>query len=100
MYARRRRGCPKNLQNRGRCTMRLQMRTMAQRSKSSKLCRGPQPMNTDTSEKGLESLIVAAMTGAGWVGGDAGDYDREYAVDLVQLRTFLRATQPDIADAL
>ena len=52
---------------------------------------------SDTSEKGLESLIVAAMTGVaapavkgptslygggGWLLGCWQDYDREYAVDL------------------
>jgi type I restriction enzyme R subunit len=78
-------------------------------------------MTTDTSEKGLESLIVATMTGrraeaapqegfvreaaapyggAGRVAGDPHDYDREYAVDLVQLRAFLLATQKDAAEAL
>jgi type I restriction enzyme R subunit len=55
-------------------------------------------MKTDTSEKGLESLIVATMTGdgghthlqtgtvketsagyggSGWIAGDPSDYDRE-----------------------
>ena len=76
-------------------------------------------MKTDTSEKGLESLIVAAMTGhtskppsvegvhessapyggAGWLLGKTEDYDREYGVDLIQLRTFLEATQSS-AEAL
>src|SRR5438309_7937661 len=77
-------------------------------------------MRTDTSEKGLERLICTALTGSpcdplqpgvvrepvgaygssGWICGDPNDYDREYAVDLAQLRTFLRATQPKAADAL
>lgn len=59
-------------------------------------------MTTDTSERGLESLIVADMTasGAGWVAGDPKEYDREYAVDLAQLRAFLLATQKDAAKAL
>src|SRR5450756_1640774 len=76
-------------------------------------------MTTDTSEKGLESLIVASMTGemvrsapsgdahearapygGGWILGDAHDYLRESAVDLAQLSAFLRATQVDAADAL
>lgn len=73
-------------------------------------------MESDTSEKGLEGLIVASMTGAyrgsgshadrisetpagyglnGWVAGDSKDYDREYAVDLVKLLGFLKATQPE-----
>ena len=78
-------------------------------------------MSTDTSERGLESLIVTAMIGrsasepttneavhdvtlplgrAVWILGDAKNYDREYAVDLVQLRVFLLATQKDTAEAL
>ena len=76
---------------------------------------------TDTSEKGLESLIVADMTGrsavapsatgvasdvsqfvgpAGWVQGEPETYDREYAVDLAQLSAFIHATQPEVAEAL
>jgi len=84
-------------------------------------------MSTDTSEKGLESLIVAAMTGrttaeppayeavhdasrapvgqraasvSDWIPGSPEDYDREYTVDLVQLRAFLRTTQKEAAEAL
>lgn len=57
-------------------------------------------MKTDTSEKGLESLIVSAMTDRGWLGGDPADYEREYAVDLKQLSIFLAETQPDIRDSL
>jgi len=69
---------------------------------------------TDTSERGLESLIIRDMTGhasgspsvegvrevsapytsTGWFLGNAEDYDREYGVDLTQLRAFLEATQP------
>jgi type I restriction enzyme, R subunit len=70
-------------------------------------------MPSDTSEKGLESIIIASMTGlftttlepeqikeehalynvSGWLLGKAEDYEREYAVDLLQLSTFLKATQ-------
>ncbi len=78
-------------------------------------------MTTDTSERGLERLICTAMTGhpcdpgggaadrvaerpavygTGWIGGDPNDYDREYCVDLAQLSTFLRETQPRVAEAL
>lgn len=58
-------------------------------------------MPTDTTEKGLESLIFTGMTSAGgWIAGEANDYDREYAVDLHQLTLFLEATQPDILDAV
>jgi type I restriction enzyme R subunit len=41
-----------------------------------------------------------AAYGTGWVPGNPKDYDREYAVDLAQLSTFLKATQPDTAAAL
>ena len=76
-------------------------------------------MTTDTSEKGLESLICEALTGAvcdppqggmvrerpagygaGWICGDPQDYDREYCVDLAHLSAFLHATQPVAAESL
>src|SRR5947209_6754459 len=57
-------------------------------------------MKTDTSEAGLEALIVKAMTAGGWFLGSWKDYDREYAIDLVQLSAFLGATQPKAVDAL
>ena len=77
-------------------------------------------MTTDTTEKGLESLICASMTEAsanplqgrtevgdrpgnyavGWIPGDPQDYDREYCVDLAQLSAFLSETQPEIAESL
>ena len=78
-------------------------------------------MTTDTSEQGLEALIVRAMTGrtdilvpahvatptsvpvaggTGWLLGDARHYDREYCIDLIQLRGFFMVTQPDLIDAL
>ena len=83
-------------------------------------------MTADTSEKGLESLICAALTGQpsdtgrygaggrrarvgvsgragygpGWISGDPHDYDREHCVDLVLLSAFLRETQPDVAESL
>jgi type I restriction enzyme, R subunit len=56
-------------------------------------------MKTDTSEKGLESLIVADMTAAGWIAGSGADYNREYGVDLVQLRVFVHATQEPLIAA-
>jgi len=56
---------------------------------------------TDTSEKGLESIIVASLVEeAGYVQGDPQDYDREHAVDLAKLLQFLAATQPDSYEAL
>jgi type I restriction enzyme, R subunit len=57
-------------------------------------------MKSDTSEKGLEQLIVDHMTSAGWVAGKASDYDRAYAVDLAHLTEFIRATQPKLIEAL
>ena len=36
----------------------------------------------------------------GWSGGNPHDYDREFCIDQVQLATFLRATQPEAAEAL
>jgi type I restriction enzyme, R subunit len=71
---------------------------------------------TDTSEKGLETLIMHHMTGSdglesgrnipgvaeapsadgsGWLAGTPKDYDRIHAVDVPQLFGFLRATQPE-----
>jgi len=76
---------------------------------------------TDTTEKGLESLIVAALTGhsaqaalqlgavheetasysgAGYVEGNPADYDRDHAVDLAKLLLFLKTTQPTLVDQL
>jgi len=56
---------------------------------------------TDTSEKGLESIIVTSLVeDAGYVQGDPKDYDREHAVDLAKLLQFLFATQPDTYEAL
>ncbi len=72
-------------------------------------------MTTDTSEKGLESLIMRHMTGTdglavtpnavaervapyggtGYSAGSARDYDRAYALDVPQLFAFLQAGQPE-----
>jgi type I restriction enzyme R subunit len=57
-------------------------------------------MKTDTSEKGLESLIIADMAAAGWIVGSPDAYDREYAVEVMQLQAFLDATQHEIAESL
>jgi hypothetical protein len=58
-------------------------------------------MPTDTTEKGLESLIVGALTGdQGYVSGDPKDYDQDHGVDLAKLLTFLEATQHDECDQL
>ena len=80
---------------------------------------------TDMTEQGLETLIVESLTGrrelvpggmtpreagfqreAGYLGeqfyvqGDPKDYDREYAIDLVQFLAFLNDTQPEVVKAL
>ena len=72
---------------------------------------------TDTTERGLERLICKALTGdpcdpptgrtvaeppagyggVGWSAGNHHDYNREYCIDLVQLRAFLNTTQPEAA---
>ena len=77
-------------------------------------------MTTDLTERGLERLICKALTGdpcdppsgrtvgespptyggVGWSPGNHHDYNREYCVDLIQLRTFLHTTQPNTAPAL
>ena len=56
---------------------------------------------TDTSEKGLEALIVRDLcTSGGFVAGQPTDYNRDVAVDVVQLLAFLQATQPTVVTAL
>jgi len=56
---------------------------------------------TDTSEKGLETLIVDSLVSrAGYVQGRCEDYDRDHAVDLAQLQAFVSATQQKAAEAL
>ncbi len=72
-------------------------------------------MTTDTTERGLESLIMRHMTGTdgfavvpgaatdpasvsggtGYLAGSAKDFERAYALDVPQLFAFLRATQPE-----
>lgn len=72
-------------------------------------------MSTDTTEKGLETLIFRLMTGTdglavppnsvaegpapyggtGYHAGSPQDYDRAHALDTAQLFAFLRATQPE-----
>jgi type I restriction enzyme, R subunit len=77
-------------------------------------------MTTDTSEKGLETLIMRHMTavdgltvtanmvaerpppygGTGYSAGSPKDYDRAHALDVPQLFAFLRATQPEASKQL
>jgi type I restriction enzyme R subunit len=55
----------------------------------------------DTSEKGLESLIVRSLIDqAGYAAGDPKDFERDHAVDLTKLFAFLNATQPETVEAL
>ncbi len=54
---------------------------------------------TDTSETGLESLIVRDMLARGWLAGSSQDYDRSYCVDVAHLQAFVLATQPKLAEA-
>jgi type I restriction enzyme R subunit len=77
-------------------------------------------MKTDTSEKGLEALIVAQMTGMpaavpkapgmeegpepfvglhNWILGNPQEYDRAFTVDIAKLRAFLAATQEHLVNA-
>ncbi len=81
---------------------------------------------TDTSEKGLEVLIVDSLTGrrgeteipvdsndqtaeppdyyyyshALYVEGSSTDFDRDHAVDIAKLREFVEKTQPETFEAL
>lgn len=56
---------------------------------------------TDTSEKGLEALIVRDLcTGGGYVPGNPTDYNRDVALDVAQLFAFLQATQPKVVETL
>ncbi len=58
-------------------------------------------MPTDTSEKGLEALIVKSLIEeAGYLSGLPDDYDRDHAVDLKHLLAFLKATQPQAVESL
>ncbi len=72
-------------------------------------------MTTDTSEKGLETLIIQHMTGSdgltvipkrvaerpppyggtGFTAGSPKDFDRAQLLDVPQLFAFLRTTQPE-----
>ena len=58
-------------------------------------------MATDTSERGLETLITDWLVAhGGYAAGDPADFDREHALDLAQLLAFLRATQPEAVSRL
>ena len=55
---------------------------------------------TDTSEKGLESLIFDSLLMDGWLPGESNDYDQGACLDLAHLAAFLASTQPDTGSAL
>ena len=55
---------------------------------------------SDTSEKALETLIVDGLCANGWKRGSNADYKPEFALDLEQLRAFIRETQPALEIAL
>jgi type I restriction enzyme R subunit len=57
-------------------------------------------MPSDTTEKGLEALLVDGLCAHGWTKGQPGDYAAPFALDLVQLAKFLDDTQPDLAQQL
>ena len=58
-------------------------------------------MKTDTSEKGLETLIVEHLTStAGWTSGKPENYDRSFGVDPTQLQAFIYDTQDELSSAL
>jgi len=52
---------------------------------------------TDTSERGLETLIVQHLCAHGYIQGNPKDYQADVALDTVQLLAFLQATQPEAA---
>src|SRR5579884_3571518 len=93
------------------------------RKLTSKTTRRRWPMpTTDTSERGLETIIVQHLTGrahtaegqaAGihedapayevgqrYLLGNPADYDRDHAVDVAQLIAFLQSTQPETVETL
>ena len=55
---------------------------------------------TDTSEKGLESLIFDSLLMDGWLPSESNDYDQGACLDLAHLAAFLASTQPDTGSAL
>lgn len=83
-------------------------------------------MPTDTTEKGLETLIIHHMTGgegffpedvssildtpddraadkagdSGWIASRPNDFDRAHCIDIAQLFAFLQATQVDTLSKL
>jgi type I restriction enzyme R subunit len=58
------------------------------------------PRMSDTTEGGLESIIIDDMVESGWSEGHYNDYDREHCLDLPRLITFLCKTQAKVAESL
>ncbi len=57
--------------------------------------------STDTSEKGLETIIVESLRDeAGYRVSQSGDYDKALALDQPKLWEFLRATQQPALDLM
>ena len=57
-------------------------------------------MTTDTSEKGLETILVEGLCASGWTAGKNEDFVAKYGLDLEQLHRFIRETQPAVALAI
>src|SRR5262245_23467186 len=57
-------------------------------------------MPSDTSEKGLEEIIEKGLCARRWTKGTNDDFDSAFAIDLEQLRRFIRETQPALELAL
>lgn len=58
-------------------------------------------MNTDTSEKGLETIIVDSLIkDAGYSQGSSKDFDKDHALDWNKLLSFLTDTQKKVVESL
>ena len=56
--------------------------------------------HSDTTERGLEELVVRGLVERGWFAGAPQDYDAAWTIDHVQLRAFIGATQEPLVRAL
>jgi type I restriction enzyme R subunit len=50
---------------------------------------------TDSAHEAPDSVAQTLAAGSGWIAGRPADYDRGFALDVVQLFAFLHATQPE-----
>ena len=58
-------------------------------------------MKSDTSERGLETIIVESLIkDAGYVQGNSADFDRDHALDWPKLSSFLLTTQKKVYEGL